>query len=253
MVTNAAQSMKEDNGIIKISLTTESLAENDLSENRNASPGIFVKLSVQDNGSGIDPSVISHIFDPFYTTKDVGKGTGLGLSVVHGIVSSHCGLIKVNSMPNEGTTFDIFLPQSEMKASNLEASLTQAIPGNGNILFVDDEEVLRNIGQRTLSSLGYTVMVASSASEVIKIFEKDPEQFDLVITDLSMPKMNGVDLSKRLLEIRPEIPVILCSGHKGNITDQNIKDAGIRAVVMKPVTKAGLSKVVFDVLNLKGN
>ena len=249
LITNAAQSMKEDKGIIKITLTSERLDEKDLSGNSNATPGIFVKLSVQDNGSGIDPSVINNIFDPFFTTKDVGKGTGLGLSVVHGIVTAHGGLIKVNSVPNEGTTFNVFLPKSEMKTIETASVSPQAIPGTGNILFVDDEEVLTNIAQRRLPSLGYTVTVANSCSEAIKIFKEAPEQFDLVITDLSMPKMTGVDLSKRLLELRPEIPVILCSGNKGNVTDQSIKDAGIRAVVMKPISKAEISKVIFDILN----
>jgi len=251
LITNAVQSMKEDKGIIKITLTSERLDEKDLSGNSNANPGIFVKLSVQDNGSGIDPSVLTHIFDPFYTTKDVGKGTGLGLSVVHGIVTAHGGLIKVNSVLNEGSTFNIFLPKTEMEAIETDAVSPQAIHGNANIMFVDDEEVLTNIAQRSLSSLGYTITVACSASEAIEIFKKNPEQFDLVITDLSMPEMNGIDLSKRLQELRPEIPVILCSGNKENVTDQSIKDAGIRKVVRKPILKAELSKVIFDVLNLK--
>ncbi len=185
----------------------------------------------------------------FLPPKMLGKGTGLGLSVVHGIVTAHGGLIKVNSVPNEGTTFNVFLPKSEMKTIETASVSPQAIPGTGNILFVDDEEVLTNIAQRRLPSLGYTVTVANSCSEAIKIFKEAPEQFDLVITDLSMPKMTGVDLSKRLLELRPEIPVILCSGNKGNVTDQSIKDAGIRAVVMKPISKAEISKVIFDILN----
>ena len=253
LMTNAAQSIKGDTGIIKISLTSERLDEKDLAGNMNADPGMFVKLTVQDNGSGIDPLNINHIFDPFFTTKEVGKGTGMGLSVVHGIITAHGGLINVNSVPNEGTTFNVFIPKTEMKATETVAFTTQAIPGTANILFVDDEELLRDIAQLALSSLGYNVTVSSSALESIKVIKEDSEQFDLVITDLSMPKMSGVDLSKKLLELRPEIPVILCSGNKGDLSDQSIKDAGIRATIMKPITKAALSRVIFDVLNEKEN
>ena len=253
LVTNAAQSIKKDTGIIRISLTSERLDETDLAENNHATPGMFIKLTVQDNGSGIDPSSINRIFDPFFTTKEVGKGTGMGLSVVHGIVTAHGGLIKVNSVLNKGTTFNVFIPKTEMKAIETDIVLPQAIPGTANILFVDDEELLRDITQKTLSSLGYNVTDSSSASEAIKIFEKDPGLFDLVITDLSMPKMNGINLSKELIKLRPEIPVILCTGNTGDISDQSIKDAGIRATVMKPITIAGISKVIFDVLNSKEN
>ena len=217
----------------------------------NAIPGMFVKLTVQDNGIGIDPSDINHIFDPFFTTKEFGKGTGMGLSVVHGIITAHGGLINVNSVPNEGTTFDVFIPKTEMKAIETNVVSPQAILGKAKILFIDDEELLRDIVQLSLSSLGYHVTVSISALEAINVIEEDPEQFDLVITDLSMPKMSGIDLSKRLLELCPEIPVILCSGNKGDISDQSIKDAGIRTTLMKPFTKAELSKVIFDVLNEK--
>jgi len=253
LMTNASHSMENNTGIITIKFTSERLDEKDLEENRSLSPGIFVKLTVQDNGSGIDPSVINHIFDPFYTTKDVGKGTGLGLSVVHGIVTSHGGMIKVKSLPKKGTTFDVFLPKTEMKEEDVEAVFSQLFPGTGNIMFVDDEEILTNIAQRVLLSLGYTVTVSNSPLEAIEIFKKDPEQFDLVITDQSMPKMTGFDMAKRLMKLRPEIPVILCSGYNEEVTDQNIKDAGIRAYLMKPMTKAALSKVIFDVLNEKKN
>ena len=253
LMTNASHSMENNTGIITIKFTSERLDEKDLEENRSLSPGIFVKLTVQDNGSGIDPSVINHIFDPFYTTKDVGKGTGLGLSVVHGIVTSHGGMIKVKSLPKKGTTFDVFLPKTEMKEEDVEAVFSQLFPGTGNILFVDDEKILTNIAQRVLLSLGYTVTVSNSPLEAIEIFKKDPEQFDLVITDQSMPKMTGFDMAKRLMKLRPEIPVILCSGYNEEVTDQNIKDAGIRAYLMKPMTKAALSKVIFDVLNEKKN
>jgi len=253
LMTNASHSMENNTGIITIKFTSERLDEKDLEENRSLIPGIFVKLTVQDNGSGIDPSVISHIFDPFYTTKDVGKGTGLGLSVVHGIVTSHGGIIKVKNHPEKGTIFDVFLPKTEMKEEDVEAVFSQLFPGTGNIMFVDDEEILTNIAQRVLLSLGYTVTVSNSPLEAIEIFKKDPEQFDLVITDQSMPKMTGFDMAKRLMKLRPEIPVILCSGYNEEVTDQNIKDAGIRAYLMKPMTKAALSKVIFDVLNEKKN
>ena len=253
LVTNAAQSMKGDTGIIKISLTSERLDEKGLDGDSNASPGMFVKLTVQDNGIGIDPSIINHIFDPFFSTKEVGKGTGLGLSVIYGIVISFGGLIKVNSVLNEGTTFNVFIPKTEMKVIETDAVSQQVIPGTANILFVDDEELLRDITQKTLLSLGFTVTAASDASEAIKIFEEDPEHFDLVITDLAMPKMTGLDLSKRLIKLRPEIPVILCSGNPGDISDQNIKDAGIHATFLKPISKVKLSKVIFDVLKTKEN
>jgi len=154
LMTNASHSMENNTGIITIKFTSERLDEKDLEENRSLIPGIFVKLTVQDNGSGIDPSVISHIFDPFYTTKDVGKGTGLGLSVVHGIVTSHGGIIKVKNHPEKGTIFDVFLPKTEMKEEDVEAVFSQLFPGTGNIMFVDDEEILTNIAQRVLFIAG---------------------------------------------------------------------------------------------------
>ena len=172
LVTNAAQSMKENSGIIKISLTSERLDEKDLAGNMNAIPGMFVKLTVQDNGIGIDPSDIKHIFDPFFTTKEFGKGTGMGLSVVHGIITAHGGLINVNSVPNKGTTFDVFIPKTEMKAIETNVFLPQAILGKAKILFIDDEELLRDIVQLSLSSLGYHVTVSISALEAINVIEE---------------------------------------------------------------------------------
>ncbi|MCP4715050.1 MAG: response regulator, partial [Deltaproteobacteria bacterium] len=249
LCTNAAHAMPENSGLIDIGLTLESLNEADLKAYEGRPPGPYLKLSIRDNGSGIDHDIMGRVFDPFFTTKEVGKGTGMGLSVTHGIVESHGGLIKVESQPGEGTTFDVFLPQAQTGAEDVESYSGRIMPGTGHILFVDDEEMLVNIAQRMLSSLGYTVTSANSALEALEVFEKNPARFDLVITDQTMPKMTGHSLAKKIMEIRTDIPVILCSGYSETVTGEDAEKSGIKAFISKPLATVEISKIIHDVLN----
>jgi len=249
LCTNAAQAIQKDSGLINISLTQTKLNENDLITHANLNPGPYLKLTIHDNGSGIEPSNIDRIFDPFFTTKDIGKGTGMGLSVTHGIIQNHGGFIKVESLPGKGTTFDIFLPQIKFKTIKENDSTAQIITGIGNILFVDDEEQLTTISKRMISALGYTVTVTNSAFEALEIFKKNPGMFDLIITDQTMPKMTGYRLAENITKIRSDLPVILCSGYIDTVSKKDAEKAGIKALVVKPITKAKISQTIHDVLN----
>ncbi len=249
LCTNASHAIQEENGLIDVQLTSATLTKNDLIGQKELKPGPYVKITVQDNGCGIDAANIDNIFDPFFTTKEVGRGTGMGLAVTHGIISNHDGFITVESSKAKGTTFDVFLPQAEIEAKQSEEYLEQIIKGTGNILFVDDEIALANIAKRMLSSLGYTVEVANDAFEALDIFNKDPARFDLVITDLTMPKMTGFNLAKRLFAIRANIPIILCSGFSESISEEDTKKIGIKAFVTKPLVTTKISKTIHAILS----
>jgi len=247
--TNAAYAMKRTGGILKIELTTLELAAGTLQSHPDLQPGPYVKLTFQDTGHGIDPDNIHKIFDPFFTTKSVDEGTGLGLSVVYGIVKSHGGVINVTSKLDEGATFNVFLPRiihEAMTSGNMSATI---IGGTERILFVDDEPSLVDIGTHTLSSLGYDVTGVLSSVEALNIVSTEPQRFDLVITDMTLPKMNGIVLARKMLKIRPDIPIILCSGIRESGTEEQAKSLGIKAYIMKPLTKGELARVIRDTLD----
>jgi CheY-like chemotaxis protein len=192
---------------------------------------------------------VERIFDPYFTTKGKGEGTGLGLAVVHGIVKNHGGSISVNSEPGKGTTFHVFFPLVE---SSVEPESKQAEPipkGNERILFVDDEEVLCDIGNRMLQHLGYNVEVRTSSIEALEAFRSQPERYDLIITDMTMPQMTGTKLAREILLIRDNIPVILCTGFSEMNTEQQAKSMGIKGFIMKPIVIREIAMVIRDVLD----
>jgi CheY-like chemotaxis protein len=206
-------------------------------------------LEVIDNGPGIDPAVKERIFDPYFTTKPVGEGTGLGLATVHGIVKSYEGAISVHSELGKGSTFKVYLPAGlkEFETENkLSASIRQ---GDETILFVDDEDALVEMGYEVLQELGYKVKACGSSQEALEVFQERPGDFDLVITDLTMPQMNGIELSRNLIRLRPDIPIILCTGFSGKITPESAKAAGIKAVLMKPLVIANLAETIRAMLD----
>ncbi len=212
-------------------------------------PGAYMVISVSDTGKGMPQMVRERIFDPFFTTKEPGKGTGLGLSVVLGIVKSYGGMISVRSRPGKGTRFRIYLPRVwEDKAEEYksESSLPR---GHERILFVDDEEMFAEAAERMTSDLGYQVTVETSSTEAFKRFRADPAQFDLVITDQVMPEMTGLQLAERILSVRKDIPIILNTGYHPLIDSESVKTAGIRALVMKPLTRGELARTIRDVLD----
>ena len=248
LCTNAYQAMGETGGMLAIELEDVALKAKDIEGHPEVLPGPHVRLAVVDTGQGIDAEVQDRIFDPYFTTKEKSKGTGLGLAVVHGIIKSLGGMITVNSEPQKGSRFEVYLPVAEL--APMEQSVeAHAIPGGSErILFVDDEKLLAQMGQQMLIRLGYQVTALTNSEAALKAFENAPNHFDLVITDMTMPKMTGLDLARQMLVQRPDLPVILCSGMRGNITPDKAAGSGIRELITKPVTMKKLAEAVRRVL-----
>jgi CheY-like chemotaxis protein len=197
----------------------------------------------------MDFATKQRIFDPYFTTKEQDKGTGMGLAVVHGIVKGHGGSIHVESAVAEGTRFDILFPVIKRKAISETEELKALPTGNETILCVDDEQSLIELGKNMLKKLGYRVEARTLPVEAIELFKTAPDTFDLVISDMTMPTMTGVSLAKKLMQIRPEIPVIICTGYSEQIDESRAKELGIRGFLMKPFTIRELSKTVRKVLD----
>jgi|GEM_PF-1744134 len=253
LCTNAAQAMEENGGLLTISLTTVGLRTEDLDNYHDLAPGDHVRLTISDTGAGIDPQIINRIFDPFFTTKKVGKGTGMGLSVVHGIVHDHGGAISVYSEPGRGTTFTIMLPRIAENVIEEQKPEARLPGGNETILFVDDEEMIIDMQSKMLLSLGYKVICRQSSIAALDLFKKNPFAFDVVITDQTMPHMNGYELSQQLLGIRPDIPVVLCTGFSEHVSEEKALEAGIRAFVLKPFNMGEIAETIRSVLNGKNS
>ena len=220
-----------------------------ISQYSDLNPGPYLRISVQDTGAGIEPGIIEKIFDPFFTTKKDGKGTGLGLAVVHGIVKSYNGKTHVYS-DEKGTVFNILLPRIIESSTSQEADTPEIPPtGNEHVLFVDDEDVLVDIGTKILTNLGYQVTKTTSSVEALRLFTDSPDDFDIVITDMTMPKMTGDQLAKKILAVRPEVPVILCSGFSESMTQERSHAMGIRTFLRKPVLMRELAVAIRDILD----
>jgi CheY-like chemotaxis protein len=199
--------------------------------------------------SGTRPEIVPRIFDPFFTTKKTGEGTGLGLAIVHGIVSQHEGYVTVESNLERGSTFAVYLPKVAER-SRSEATAPDVIPtGHERILLVDDEEALVEMGQELLQELGYQVTAVGSSTEALSVVRADPSAFDLVITDQTMPGMTGLELATKILSVRVGIPIILCTGFSHIVNEEDAQAIGIRALLMKPLTKAEIAKTVRRVLD----
>ncbi len=249
--TNAFHAMQATGGFLDIKIENVFL-ENEASVSHNEpAPGNYLKLTVSDCGHGIDPKHKDQIFDPYFTTKEVGKGTGMGLSVVHGIVKSHGGEIFVDSEPQKGTTVHIYFPVAE-EAPITETETYESLPiGSERILFVDDEASNIYVGRNRLERLGYQVETRMNPLEALEIFQADPQQFDLLITDMSMPQMTGDRLVKEILKLRPDMPTILCSGFNEKMDEERAAEIGIRQYLEKPYDKRFMAKIVRDVLDGK--
>ena len=194
------------------------------------------------------PDIMDKIFDPFFTTKKLGEGTGLGLSVVHGIVKQHDGHITVESEPGKGSTFTAIFPQITEEPETDAVSDDEIPTGSERILFVDDEEALVEMGEDILAELGYDVTSRMNSREALALFKVDPSRFDLVITDQTMPEMTGIELAREILAIRPDMPIIMCTGFSHLVDADKAKAAGIKAFAMKPLTKREIAKTIRRVL-----
>jgi CheY-like chemotaxis protein len=243
LCTNADHAMI-DGGIVEVSLKNVELDEDTTAQYPNLNPGRYVNLTVSDTGHGMSPEEIDRIFDPYFTTKGIDKGSGMGLAVVHGIVMNHDGVIFVDSELGKGTTFNIFFPITERKPIS-EIQMDEDLPtGKERILFIDDEESMVNVGRYRLERLGYQVETKTSPVEALELFRANPDQFDLVITDMTMPQMTGDQLAEKILKIRPDLPTIICTGFSEKIDEEKAKGIGIRQYIEKPLNRSDLAKLV---------
>ena len=251
LCTNAAHSMRYAGGVLEVRLRDVVLAAQDIGASEDLQPGSYVDLTVKDTGHGIDPEIIDSIFDPFFTTKKQGEGTGLGLSVVHGIVRSHGGAITVESSVGEHTSFRVLIPAVEAAAERKkEEAPPPLLRGKERILIVDDEPALAEMVRIMLSRLGYDAISCTSGVQALKTFRNPPEQkpFDLVVTDMTMPRITGEDLALEISKLRPELPVILMTGFSEMIDAEKAKRLGIKGFLMKPVVLKNLASLIRKLL-----
>jgi PAS domain S-box-containing protein len=249
LCTNAAHAMDETGGMLTVKLEEVMLDSNFTKRFQELSPGLHLKLTVQDTGQGMTREIMESIFDPYFTTKAVGAGTGMGLSVVHGIVKSYGGEIGVSSSLGKGSVFEVYLPAASGQAKVESARRTSLPLGNEHILFVDDEPELAMIGKDRLERLGYRVEAKTSSLEALEVFRSDPHRFNLVVTDMTMPGLTGTKLAEEILRLRADIPIILCTGYSSQISEQKALELGIRAFHMKPLIFADLAESVRRILD----
>jgi CheY-like chemotaxis protein len=249
LVTNAAHAIGQRKGVIELRVDDVEVTADMAALSPDLRTGHYARLSVCDDGSGMDKATLDRIFDPFFTTKPVGMGTGLGLSTVHGIIKAHEGAISVYSALGKGTIFHVYLPVAEQTALAAPVQQTQAPAGNGErILYVDDEPALVHLATRMLGRLGYQVETHTDPAEALGAFRQRPEHYDAVVTDLSMPRMSGFELARAMLEIRPGIPVVMTSGYLREEDHEHAAALGIRDVILKPSTAEDLSHVLHRLL-----
>ncbi|MBF0476729.1 MAG: response regulator [Deltaproteobacteria bacterium] len=247
---NAAHAM-EDGGRLTVSLKSVHLTGPDLTALSliHLKPGPYLRLSVADTGHGMDAETVQRIFDPYFTSKDVGKGTGLGLAVVHGIVERHGGEIQIRSALGQGSVFDLYFPMVVKEPKNEAAPVQIAPKGSERILVVDDERAIAEYTAKTLKRLGYRATAQTNAREALDFFRTHAQEFDLVITDYTMPGLTGIELAKEILMIRPDIPIVLTTGFNEKATDQAAKETGIKELALKPLTKMSLATLVRKTLD----
>ncbi len=250
LCTNAYHALQDNSGKITVCLKEANLSYEQSSERLGMKVGRHLEFIVKDNGHGMTRQVMERIFDPYYTTKELGKGTGLGLSVIHGIIKNHGGDISVSSQPDLGSTFSVYLPIIDDVDVEIEPVQTAGVTrGNERILLIDDEEQIIDLERRILERLGYKVTSKTDSEEALQEFSARPDEFDLVITDMTMPKINGDRLARKLMDISPQIPVILCTGFNEAITEEKALSMGIGKFVMKPIVKDELAFTVRTVLD----
>lgn len=248
LCTNALHAMGDEKGVLGVRVCRRRLHRSDIHE-QGVDPGPFVVLTISDTGYGMDQETLKRVFDPYYTTKEVGSGSGLGLAVIHGIVHDNKGMIRLESAPGKGTTIDVYLPALEEEGKVFSTGGKGDGSGKGHILVVDDESSIVSVQKVTLENLGYQVTVATDSSEAWMMFQQAAGDFDLLITDQTMPHMTGVELAAKILSLQPDFPVILCSGYSALISEQDALAIGIRRFMAKPVFGKDLGRAVQEVLS----
>lgn len=250
LCTNAHHAMRKKGGILSITLEEISLTDEYIGGDHLLPLGEYVRLSVSDTGHGMDEMTRARIFDPFFSTKSRDEGTGLGLSVVHGIIQNHGGKVTVYSQVNVGTTFRVYLPVAQEDVTAIEQNEPDSVArGSERILLVDDEKSIAELGKRMLSRLGYDVTACTDSRECLEIFRSAPDQFDLVLTDLTMPNMTGLDLAGEIKSVSPNTPVILMTGFANVLDEKNLSEYCLDYLVKKPVLKRDLAAAVRSSLD----
>jgi signal transduction histidine kinase/ActR/RegA family two-component response regulator len=251
LCTNAAQAM-ERGGLLTVLLDRVTVGERRALSHGTLFPGPHVRLTVSDTGGGIPPAVLERMFDPFFTTKGVGEGTGLGLSLVHGIVADFGGVIDVTTRAGAGTTFAVWLPTTG-ETPRLPAEPAGELPhGNGEtVMIVDDQRALVALAEETLAALGYEPAGFDSSVAALEAFRAEPQRFDLVLTDETMPDLSGVDLAREIRRVRPDLPIVLMSGYCGPDLTQRAERAGVDAVLRKPLRSGDIAGPIAQALALR--
>ncbi len=253
LFTNASYAMKEKGGVLEIEISEVALDNIAASRYEDLSAGDFVKLAVHDSGEGIKPDVLEKAFEPYFTTKEFGAGSGMGLAVVYGIVKKCKGAINIKSTVGEGTTVEVLFPRIEEKEPSNEKKEDELPMGNERILLVDDDPAIANMIGQILERLGYAVSGMTDSTAALERFQASPEDFDLVITDMAMPKMSGSQLAAELKKLRNNIPIFLCTGHSDTIDEKKAKELGIEGFSMKPLDKGVLARAVRTILDQNHN
>ncbi|MBI9084672.1 MAG: response regulator [Desulfobacterales bacterium] len=251
LCTNASQAMAKNGGTLELRMTEVDFDTETAHRDQDLLPGKYLKLTVADTGRGMDRAELEQIFDPYFTTKQTvdGDGSGLGLSVVHGIIHSHGGTIAVNSELGTGTTVDVFFPIIEPAKTDPAAVKTPIPLGRERILFVDDEQALADVGLQMLQRLGYHVVPRTSSVEALEAFRAHPDRFDLVVTDQTMPNMTGTELAREIHRIRPDIPIILCTGFSEKFPGELGPGIGIDDFLFKPIALRDFADTIRRVLD----
>ena len=252
LCTNAFHAMEDTGGVLSIGLRKVSLPRQEQAGNGNETSDDYIELSVKDTGAGIPQEIRERIFEPYFTTKEMGKGTGMGLAIVHGIIKNYGGEITCRSEMGQGTQFNIVLPMYAGKIVHGSKPIDTMQTGTEHVLLLDDEEILVEMARNMLERMGYKVTTRTSSLEALTTFENQPGAFDIVITDQTMPGMTGIDLARRMLQIRPDLPVILCTGYSSQISEEKAKSFGIQGFAMKPLSKKELGDLIRTVLDSNG-
>ncbi len=250
LCTNSAHAMRERQGILSIRLELRDLGEAPPGEIRRLQAGRYAVLTVSDNGHGMDDETLKHVFEPFFTTKAPGEGTGLGLSVVHGIIEDHDGVVLLESHVGKGTTFTLYFPEHIALTESNAAEPAALGPGKGErILLIDDEKMIADSAGMLLERLGYRVTAKVDPRAALQAFEENPNAFDLVVTDLTMPRLSGIEVARKILALRPELPVLLASGYNATWTPEKIRELGLAGLINKPLTTSALASAVRTALD----